>query len=80
MASGGCDDDNDANDRGADGGSGNRDGFARSNFSCFEYVKLKKIPRGAGRSQPIRSRTAVQTSPIRAKVGRKKPFANRIRE
>ena len=37
---------------GADGGNGNRDGFARSDFSCFKYAKLKKIPRGAADTEP----------------------------
>ena len=40
----------------------------------------KKIPRAAAAPKPPRSRTAVETFPTRTKVGRKKPYANRIRE
>ena len=41
---------------GADDGNGNRDGFARSDFSWFKYAKLKKIPRGAADTEPGCSR------------------------
>ena len=40
----------------------------------------KKIPPAAADPKPTRSRTAVETSPTRTKVRRKKPYANRIRE
>ena len=54
--------------------------FARADASYFKYAKLKKYRGVQPRRSRYRSRTAVQTFLIRAKVGRKKPFANRIRE
>ena len=60
-------------------------------LSYLDARSCKKIPPAAAGPKPARSRpqagpkptgsrTAVETSPIRTKVGRKKTYANRIRE
>ena len=58
--------------------------FARGDSNYFKYAKLEKNTPRRGRledgREAVGSRTAVETFPIRAKVGKKKPFANRIRE
>ena len=61
--------------------------FARADASYFKYAKLKKYPdkqpagsRPEAGREPLGSRTAVETSLTRTKVGRKKPYANRIQE
>ena len=44
------------------------------------HATCKKISQRAAARQADGRRTAIETSLTRAKVGRKKPYANRIRE